>query len=161
MVQNSHKWRHKYWATGSSVCSFPCTAYSYACSALLALLMRSTALICLLAPHTLPSSWENEWLNVSIWRYSEPKWCRGKGLQRRWRKLRTPGEELRQDKWYEVQRSLNWLCKKGWDWDSAGFSFIIHEKWGLLKWIYTNHAYGEAKCSVGGKERRGGWRREK
>ena len=50
----------KHWATRSSIRSFACTAHSFACSFLLALLARSSALIRLLACSfcSLPSSWE-------------------------------------------------------------------------------------------------------
>ena len=50
--------RREYWASHSSLYSFNCTAYSFAGSALLALLARSAALICPLA-HLLPSSWDS------------------------------------------------------------------------------------------------------
>ena len=44
MVDNSQEYRLKCWATRSSVGSFARTAYSFACSALLALLTHSAAL---------------------------------------------------------------------------------------------------------------------
>ena len=44
MVENSQKYRLKYWATRSSVRSFARTTHSFACSVLLALLARSAAL---------------------------------------------------------------------------------------------------------------------
>ena len=77
MVQNNQEYRLTYWATRSSVCLFACTAHSFACSALIALLTRSATLIHLparsLAPpcplrrraplrslHVFPSSWKSE-----------------------------------------------------------------------------------------------------
>ena len=65
MGQNNQKYRLKYWATRSSVRSFARTAHSFACSALLALLVRLAALTHLLA-HSLcllPRSWDSEWLD--------------------------------------------------------------------------------------------------
>ena len=55
--------RVEYWATRSSVRSFARTFHSSACSALLASLRRSAALIHLLAC-SLASLWESGWLNV-------------------------------------------------------------------------------------------------
>ena len=55
--QTDQKSSCKYWATRSSICSLARIAHSFACSALLALLARSAALICLLV-RSLPSSWE-------------------------------------------------------------------------------------------------------
>ena len=49
MVQNSQEPRWKYWATRSSICSFARTTHSLACSTLLASLVRSSALVRLLA----------------------------------------------------------------------------------------------------------------
>ena len=43
--QNSKELGCKYWATHSSLCSFAWTAHSFTCSALLALLVHSAALI--------------------------------------------------------------------------------------------------------------------
>ena len=51
MLQNNQEYRRKRWATRSSVRSFARTAHSFACSALLALLAHSAALI-----HSLPRS---------------------------------------------------------------------------------------------------------
>ena len=48
MVQISQELGRKHWATHLSVRSFACTAHSFACSALLALLAHSAALIRLL-----------------------------------------------------------------------------------------------------------------
>ena len=48
MVDNSQKYRLKYWATRSSVRSFARTAHAFACSGRLASLVRSTALTRLL-----------------------------------------------------------------------------------------------------------------
>ena len=48
IVQESQELGRKYWATRLSIRSFACTVHSYACSALLALLVRSTVLISLL-----------------------------------------------------------------------------------------------------------------
>ena len=45
MVDNSQEYKLEYWATRSSVWSFARTAHSFACSALLASLARSAALI--------------------------------------------------------------------------------------------------------------------
>ena len=42
--QNNQKYRLKYWVPRSSVCSIARNAHSFACSALLALLARSTAI---------------------------------------------------------------------------------------------------------------------
>ena len=64
VVQSSHELRRKYWVTHLSIRSFACTGQSYACSALLASLASSTALICLLT-HSLPSSWESVSLDIS------------------------------------------------------------------------------------------------
>ena len=60
MVNNSQEYRLKYWATRSSVCSFPRTAHSFACSGLLASLAPSAALTRLLARslRSLHRSWE-------------------------------------------------------------------------------------------------------
>ena len=62
MVQKSHESMYKYWATRSSVRSFARIAHSFTCSALLASLARSAALIRSLARsiRSLPSSWVNE-----------------------------------------------------------------------------------------------------
>ena len=62
--QNKQEYRLKYWATCSSIHSFGCTAHSFACSALLAYLARSTALTRLLARslRSLSCSWESEFL---------------------------------------------------------------------------------------------------
>ena len=49
MVQNNQEPRYKCWASLASVCSFACTAHSFTCFALLTSLMRSIALIHLLA----------------------------------------------------------------------------------------------------------------
>ena len=60
--------RRKYWATRVFIRSFARTTHSIACSALLAFFARCAALIRLLArslTHSLPSSWESEWLIVS------------------------------------------------------------------------------------------------
>ena len=64
MVQKSQESRRKYWATCSSIRLFACTAHSFACSLLLALLAHSAALICLIArsfTHALPSLW-GKWM---------------------------------------------------------------------------------------------------
>ena len=58
-VQSSHELRCKYWATRSSVCSFARIPQEFACSVLLASLVRSAALIPLFACSLL-SSWNNE-----------------------------------------------------------------------------------------------------
>ena len=52
--QNSQELGHKYWATRLSIRLFPRTAHSFACSALLALLTHSTALIWSLARSLTP-----------------------------------------------------------------------------------------------------------
>ena len=44
MVEISQNSRRMYWATRSSIRSFACTAHSFACYTLLALLARSAAL---------------------------------------------------------------------------------------------------------------------
>ena len=49
LVQNNQEYRLKYWATRSSVLPIIRTAHSFACSTLLASLMGSAALTCLLA----------------------------------------------------------------------------------------------------------------
>ena len=54
MVQNSHKYRLKYWATRSSIHSFVRTAHLFVCSALLASLACSAALTRLLTPELTP-----------------------------------------------------------------------------------------------------------
>ena len=65
MGQNDKNSRCKYWATRSSIRSFACTAHSFTCSALLALLVRSAVLTHSLARSLCshPSSWESEWLH--------------------------------------------------------------------------------------------------
>ena len=69
--QNNQEYRWVYWATRSSVRSFACTAYSFACSALLALLTRSAALTRSLAHslrsvRLLPRSWDSEWWDGNL-----------------------------------------------------------------------------------------------
>ena len=61
VIQNILKSGRCYWATRLSARSFARTAHSFACSALLASLKRSAALIRSLAPptHSLPSSWDS------------------------------------------------------------------------------------------------------
>ena len=49
MVQNNQELRCKYWATRSSICPLARIGHSFACSALIASLMHSAALIHLLA----------------------------------------------------------------------------------------------------------------
>ena len=60
MVDNSQEYRRKYWATRLSVRSFARTAFSFACSGLLASLAPSAALARSLP--SLPRSWESELL---------------------------------------------------------------------------------------------------
>ena len=64
MVENSREYRLKYWVIRSSVRSFARTAYSFACSGLLASLAPSAALTRSLACslRSLPRSWESEFL---------------------------------------------------------------------------------------------------
>ena len=64
MVENRKEHRCKYWATRSSVRSFARTAYSFACSGLLASLAPSAALTRSLARSlcSLPRSWDSELL---------------------------------------------------------------------------------------------------
>ena len=64
MVQKNQEYRRKYWATRSSVCIFAHSTISFACSTLLyphfATLVHLHAS---LLTHSLPSSWESEWLD--------------------------------------------------------------------------------------------------
>ena len=48
MGQNNQEYRLEYWATCSSICSFPYTTHLFVCSALLISFVRSAALTCLL-----------------------------------------------------------------------------------------------------------------
>ena len=64
MVQNSQESRCKYWTTRLSVHSFTHTANSFACSSLLAFLVRCAALRCAHSlTHSLPSSCDSEWFD--------------------------------------------------------------------------------------------------
>ena len=54
VVWNNQKYRLKYWATRTSVCSFARTAHSFACSGLLASLAASAALT-----RSLACSWDS------------------------------------------------------------------------------------------------------
>ena len=88
MGQKNQKSRWKYWATRLSVCSFAHTAHSFAWSTLLASLMRSTALTCLLARSlcSFPSSWKSKWLDSFffwVFSYSGPKCHEQEWVQRR------------------------------------------------------------------------------
>ena len=64
VVWNKQESRHKYWATRSSICSFACTAHSFACSGLLASLAPTATLTRSLACslRSLPRSLEREFL---------------------------------------------------------------------------------------------------
>ena len=71
--------RRKYWATRSSIRSFTCTAHSFACPELLALLAPYAGLTHLLARYlrSLPRSWESELLmsqNDLVLSHSAPPW---------------------------------------------------------------------------------------